>query len=368
MRIAILVMYFPPKWLAGTEIASYNIATKLANRGHEVHVITSLDDGLPFCQCMNSFTVHRVKRQKSKIGVLSFSIGALKIIKEIKPDIIQVQGLYVGITAYLSKIVFKIPYVIWGRGTDVNNPIAFSRKPIIIGLKNADVALALTEQMKWKMGQFYRREILVVPNGIDMGRFQNSQNSLAEISDIKNANTILYIGRLIPVKGVEYLIRSMKIIINDIPDTNLIIVGDGADRKKLENITHILGLEDHIKFIGQIPNCEIPKFTNIANIFVLSSINEGFPNVILEAMASGLPIVATKVGGLPDIVEENVNGYLVESKCPEKLAEKIVLILKNKKMQQEISTNNKKKASTYSWNNVINMLERIYTDTLTEYD
>lgn len=101
-----------------------------------------------------------------------------------------------------------------------------------------------------------------------------------------------------------------------------------------------------------------------SDVFVLPSLSEGFPVVSLEAMASGLPIVATKVGGLPEIVKDGENGFLVEPKSPEQIAERVLLFLNNDELRQRISRNNKEKVKEYSWGSVVSKLERLYQSLL----
>jgi glycosyltransferase involved in cell wall biosynthesis len=97
-----------------------------------------------------------------------------------------------------------------------------------------------------------------------------------------------------------------------------------------------------------------------SDVFALPSLSEGFPIVSLEAMASGLPIVATKVGGLPEIVEDGQNGFLVEPRNPGQIAERALLLLNNDKLRQRISGNNKEKVKEFSWENVVSRLEGLY--------
>jgi glycosyltransferase involved in cell wall biosynthesis len=99
-------------------------------------------------------------------------------------------------------------------------------------------------------------------------------------------------------------------------------------------------------------------------VFVLSSLSEGFPVTILEAMACGLPVVATRVGGIPDIIEDGANGYLVDTKNQEQIAEVLLKLLQNETLREEMSDNNRKEAEKYSWNTVAATLEGVYQKSL----
>ena len=357
MKIAIIVSLFPPKWLAGTEIATYNLADHLARRGHEVHVITSHDHGLPYLSEENGFYIHRIAWKKIRfIGIVSFWAKIHLRIRKIKPDIVHSQSLLSGIPALAAQKFLKIPYVIWGRGSDIYIPGRFTRmtsKPI---LQNADAVLALTKDMKQKIQEIYDRGITVVPNGVDLERFKISSEGKKE----DNANTIVFVGRLHPVKGVQYLIEAMAIVHREMQDAKLVLVGDGVERSRLEELAERLDLNDCIQFAGQVPQERVPQVMNQADVFAMSSLSEGFPVVLLEAMAAGLPIVATNVGGIPDIVEEGVNGCLVNAKSPDEIAEKILILLQNDEILKKIAANNREKAELFTWDKITGTVENIY--------
>jgi glycosyltransferase involved in cell wall biosynthesis len=357
MKIAILVNFFPPKWLAGTEVATYNLADHLARRGHEVHVITSHDAGLPELSEVDGFRVHRITWPKIRfIGIVTFWAKICLKMRKIKPDIIHAQNLGVAIPTLTSARILKIPSVVWGRGSDIYLPDRFTRMTSKSILQNADTVLALTEDMEQKMREICDRDISVVPNGIDLERFKISSGDIKEGS----AKTIIFVGRLHPVKGVQYLIEAMATVHQQMPDVKLIIVGDGAERAMLEELAERLNLSDCIQFAGKVPQESIPRLMHQADVFALSSLSESFGIVNLEAMAAGLPIVATKVGGIPDVVEEGVNGHLVNAKNPDELADRLLVLLQNDEMREEMSTNNREKAELYTWDKVTTKVEKEY--------
>ena len=119
-----------------------------------------------------------------------------------------------------------------------------------------------------------------------------------------------------------------------------------------------------IDFLGQIPNEKVPQYMAAADVFVSSSLYEGFPNVVLEAMVAGLPVIASKVGGLPEIIKDGENGFLVEPKNPELITEKVLLLLGDEELRKRISRNNRKKAKGYSWESVVERLEEVYRSLL----
>ena len=358
MRIAITVNLFPPKWLAGTEIATYQLAENLAKRGHDVHIITSLDDDQIENSYEKGFHIHRIRMSRIRFfGAIFFWVNIVRKIKKINPDIVHAQILSFAMPALISKKLLKIPYVVWGQGSDVYLRDWFNKLGAKTILKNADSVIALTKNMKEVIQAIFYREIAVVPNGIDIEDYWDGTGEQERETISKR---ILFVGRLDPVKGVHYLLRAMQIVCKVLPDAKLILVGDGEDRENLEYLTNSLGIRESVNFAGRIPHEKIPDYLDQADIFVLPSLSEGLPIVILEAMACGLPIVATRVGGIPDIIEEDVNGYLVESRDFQGLADKIIFLLENQPLKHRISKNNRIKVQEYDWKNVIKQLEGIY--------
>jgi len=362
MKISIFVQFFPPKRFGGFETATYNIARYLSMVGHDVHVITTLDEGLPKKDMIKGFYVYRIFRSNIRFfGTLLFWLKIFYHLKKIKSDIIHIQTIGIETpTFFLFKKLLRKPCVIWGRGSDVYVPWMFREQISKFVLKNADAVIALTEDMKKKMKKIYDRDISVIPNGIDLSKVECLSKEDVRLNlGVKNdKKIILFVGALHPVKGLTYLVEAMKIIRDK--NKQLILVGDGKERDHLKDLVKKYGLEKCVIFIGKVPNDKVFKYMMASDVFVLPSLSEGFPNVVLEAMASGLPIVATNVGGLSEIVKDGENGFLVDPKNPEQIAEKINLFLEDEKFRERISKNSKNKAKEYSWESIIERLEKIY--------
>ena len=151
---------------------------------------------------------------------------------------------------------------------------------------------------------------------------------------------LLYVGRLVPVKGLRYLLEALPLLWDRKIAAKLWIVGDGYHRSALEDTVSTLKLQDHVHFLGRIPFG--PKLFEIyrqADLFVLPSLSEGIPKTLLEAMASGVPIVATRVGGIPDVIQHGKTGLLVKPRSPRSLAEAIEQIVRDKSLRKRIVRN-----------------------------
>jgi N-acetyl-alpha-D-glucosaminyl L-malate synthase BshA len=362
MKIAFLVYNFPPNQLSGAGVAVYNIAKHLAFRGHEVHVIT-VSEVLPMESIQQGFFIHRIpKRGSGFVSTISFWIHVSWMLSKLKPDIISAQSVPLGVPGLVSKILLNVPCVVWGQGSDIY--LQSRRKNLIseIVLRNADAVIALTEDMKRRMMDIFERNVYVVPNGIDLDRFRelSSERCRAALNIRANEKIIISVGRLHPIKGHKYLIESLKTICKQHKDVQLILVGDGEEKYSLELLVEKLDLGAKVKFVGAIKNEDIPKYMAASDIFVLPSLSESFGIVNLEAMASGLPIVASKVGGVPEIVIDGENGFLVEPESPKEIAEKVTILLEDDELRKRISIHNKTCSGEYEWDNVVKKLEEIY--------
>lgn len=152
---------------------------------------------------------------------------------------------------------------------------------------------------------------------------------------------VLTVSRLSPVKGLEYLVLAAKEVLKSIPDTTFVIQSaytDPAFQQRLENLMTAHGVRDHFKFGTEaIPNSEMPRLYNTADLFVMPSLTEGRNSAILEALACGLPVVATRVGANDEVVVDMKNGFLVEPRDASALAERIVRILKDHNLWLRLS-------------------------------
>jgi glycosyltransferase involved in cell wall biosynthesis len=318
-----------------------------------------LDEGISPEDDKDGFHVHRIKfKRRSLRGFSYFTYFVLLNIKKINPDIVHSQSIGNGVYGLFAKILLKKKYIIWGRGSDVYRPDSFTKLISFIVMKKASCIIALTENMKKEMTKSYDKDIIVIPNGINLDIFKNYANNKSSNFE-KKCKKILFVGRLQNVKGVTYLIEAMNIITKHY-DVTLLIVGEGEDREKLEALVKKLELNNFVSFVGKAPRSEIPKYMAESDIFILPSISEGFPLVLLEAMASGLTVVASNVGGIPEIIEDGVNGLLTKPMNSIDLADKVLHVLCDDKLRERISSNNKKCIEKYDWGQITLQLEGVY--------
>ncbi len=190
-------------------------------------------------------------------------------------------------------------------------------------------------------------KIEIVYNGIDFMNLPkiNSIIKKNELGYNKNEILIGTVGRLHKQKGIEYFIEAIKIItqlpITHYPSPNFLIIGDGPERKNLESLICNLELNDKVKLLGW--RTDVLEIISVLDIFVLSSLWEGTPNVVLEALAYNKPVVATRVGGVPEIIEEGVTGLLVKPANAQALADAILWVLENPEKARKMAEKGKEK-------------------------
>ena len=147
------------------------------------------------------------------------------------------------------------------------------------------------------------------------------------------------------------------------PEINcrLLVIGDGGERKNLESLTEKLNLKERVRFFGEIPNEKVPEYLAAADCFILPSLREGFGIAILEAQASGIPVIGTKVGGILDLIEDGKTGLLVVPKNNEAIAQAILEICSNPVLAQNLTQNAKINLGQYNWQNIASGVLKIYS-------
>jgi sugar transferase (PEP-CTERM/EpsH1 system associated) len=173
-------------------------------------------------------------------------------------------------------------------------------------------------------------KLRVIHNGIDLGRYaeQQADRAIRKKLGIRDGQPVIgTIGNLFAVKGQVHLLRACRDVARVFPDLVLLIAGEGDQRGMLEKEASDIGMADRVKFLGF--RDDVPSLLQAMDVFVLPSLSEGLPLSVLEALSLKKPVVASDVGGIPEIIENGVTGYLVPPENPEALAEKITLLLQN---------------------------------------
>ena len=215
----------------------------------------------------------------------------------------------------------------------------------------------LIEEIEDYLTKIDRNKLKILNEAVDTTNFK-PQNS----TNLKNI--LLTIARVDPVKGLENLLKSIPSIIKIVPDAKLKIVGSIPDKnyfKILQRLILELGCEKFVEFVGPIPHDELPEIINKSKIFVLTSKTEASSISTLEAMSCGKPVVVTKVGGMPSLIRNGINGFLVEPNKPEIFAEKIIELLFDGSLREKIGRRARETmVNEYSWEKFVEGLIEIF--------
>ncbi len=353
-RIAILVGGLPPVYTGGTEIATAKIAEYATRVGHDVHVISASDHptGKDDSRRDRPFFVHEVRTVPARyIRGLTYIPGATWDIVNLKPDLIHAQAAYCAPAALLASKLTGIPYLFYERGGVSLPSLALNKCLYPLFLRYARRVVAQTEHQKGELEQYTSRiDIEVIPNGVETDKFGRlSKREAREVLGIPSSRkVVLAVGRCRPEKNLSDFVKAAKC---DTGNTIYVLVGDGPELHRLEQAA-----DGRVTFTGHVDNGAIHTYMSAADVLVNTSLTEGFPMAILEALASGLPMVAPAVCGIPEIVDDGVNGILTTVGDYTSTARAIDEILGNTALASCIAENNRLKARLYTWEMVVEKL------------
>ncbi|MBL8189663.1 MAG: glycosyltransferase, partial [Acidobacteria bacterium] len=239
----------------------------------------------------------------------------------------------------------NLPVFITARGTDIN---WFSRMPlirpkIVNALRQATGIIAVSEALKMRMVELGipAKKIAVIRNGVDRDVFfpRDRHEARKRLGLDPEDQVLLSVGALVPVKGFDRLIDAMALLKCEAPASRLklFIIGEGSERRVLESQISTLKLESCVRLIGAKPQAELANWYSAADLFCLASHREGCPNVILEALACGLPVVAVDVGGVRELVNSELFGRAISPPTAENFAAQIRKAFQSRWQRKEIA-------------------------------
>lgn len=355
MKIALIIdTWFPA--IGGGQINAYEISRRLAKKDTRIDVITRNcgKDNLKTNNYLKIYKLGPKSKPNSSMSKIIFLIRLFFFILSRDYDLMHVHPFLPSIVAKLISIYKNTPLIITVHGTrlfeeEKITPSRLLEKYILTGIKY-DAQISVTKTFS-KIPNI-NKKIFVIPNAINVEKF-----SKIKATKFKKP-TILWVGRFDPVKRVKDLILSAQYISNETKNFQIMLVGYGYEEDKLRKLVKTLNLKNVI-FAGKKTGQNLVEVYKKSSLFVLPSASEGQPISVLEAKAASLPIVATNVGGISEIVQNGQEGFLVHPKNPKKLAEAILKILKNQnKYNQKLQENNK---NLHNWDEVAKMTKRVYS-------
>jgi len=386
---------FPPKW-GGVGNYSFFHANIMAKKGHEVHIYTR-DQAKKFTDHHKNLKIHYVPWMKIPVFfTTSFGKHAVEAFlkNEKEFDILQVQS-NMALLKLKHYDMIKIPIVSTLHGTWVGerstvyyrnlstnlesindlairwfSPFLDKYEDYAIHRSNAVVIGAKSEcrdvSQRGVRNKFERIER--IHHGVDTETFgpENADPDYKSKYNIpEDHQVILHVGRLAARKGVKEVLLSFRKVLDKFKKVKLLIVGTGPLKNKLLKLTRKLDLEQDVIFIGTVPFPDLVKFYASCDFFVMHSYWEGFGMTPQEALASGLPVVSSRAGGIPEFVKNDETGYLVEVGDVAGMAKYMVKILKNPELRDKMSQNARKlMVDEYDWGDMVDKYLKLYEHVL----
>jgi glycosyltransferase involved in cell wall biosynthesis len=286
------------------------------------------------------------------------ALGAAKSIQHLIDegydfDLIDAHYYYPdGVAAALLAKWFGKPYVVTARGTDLNliPQYLLPRRMIQWAARNAQASIgvcsALVDVLRdWGLDP---ARLHVMRNGVDLDRFHPlPKTEVRQELGVNGYPLLISVGYLIERKGHGIAIDALAELLPTFPEAKLLIIGEGPERKKLEQQVKKLGLDDKVNFTGALPNTDLARWYSAADALLLCSSREGWANVLLESMACGTPVVATRIWGTPEVVANDTAGRLIEERDGKHLAQGIKSLFSSYPDRDQVRTY----AENFSWRN-----------------
>ena len=368
MKILQVSAYFPP-FLGGSEGYCYQLSKRLAARGHQVTVLTSkLDRNTNTREMMDGFTVWR----QPCLGVFWGMNPATFILNKLLSqefDIVHSHS-YIFLTsnqAALARNLVKTPLVLHLHGgldaraltSDFSTRFKFHLKKRIydqtLGRWTAQASDALASvsrrdlQLAKELWHINKEKLNWVPNAVDPVTFNGNNHN--------DGLNVVFVGRLEPWKGIRTFLEVADIIRTKRNDVSFVIAGDGSLSQYVREFSRTHG----IKHLGQVPHSLVPAILHESSVLVLPSYMEGLPTVCLEALASGVPVVASRVGGTSEVVIDGETGYLFDPGNARSCAEGALRLLSDEKLRVRMGEEGRKLVvGDYNWETVLGKIEGIY--------
>ncbi len=339
VRVAMLTSLYPPS-VGGIQSHTYWLARALAAKGAEVHVVTRRAAGHPAHATEGTLHVHRVGAPPSVTGPLAtvaYVAGAARLVASLRPrvDVVHAQQLLspssaaLLLSAFTGTPILLNPHACGAIGdVGVLSATTLGRLRLRATVLRADAFVAISGAIGAELRDagVPPERIVAIPNGVDVERFRpaagEERAALRGALGLPPGPLVVYTGRLSPEKGVDVLVAAWPRVVARIPSARLWMLGDGAERARLLEAARGAGVADGIALPG--PVADVAPYVRAADAAVLPSRTEGMPVALLEAMACGVPVVATAVGGSAEVLRDGVTGRLVPPERPEALADALV--------------------------------------------
>lgn len=377
-RVLFFNYEYPPLGGGAANANAYLLKAYRENPGLQVDLITTSPDEKDHTENLserislykiaigkNEATLH----YQSQLDLIKYSFKAYalakKLLRENKYDVIHAFfSVPCGALAYVLGKKYKIPYLVSLRGSDVPgyserfSLLYIALTPFIKQIwKSAFRVVANSDGLRRLALQSAPLQAIdIIPNGVDTEKFfPKSENVPSEEWIITAGAT-----RLTERKGIHFIMEALPALVALKPNLIFEVMGEGEALPKLQALVQERGLKNHVRFLGRIDPSETYIYYQRASVFILPSANEGMSNALLEALASGLPVIVTDTGGSSELVEERKNGFII-SRTSEAIVRTVTELIQNEEERKRMGREARKRAESQSWSRVASQYTDLYS-------
>ena len=354
-----VLQILPALRVGGVETGTVDFARYLVEHGHEAIVVSCGGDLVADLERLGG-KHYKLNVKEKNIFTMLWAMRKLEqILMKEKVDIVHARSRVPAWIAYFVCRKMRIPFVTTCHGYYSKHPFSS-----VMGWSKFVIvpSQVIGHHMIQDFGVLPER-IRCIPRSVDLRKFDIPRKD----SQSKAQPTIAIVGRITPLKGHEYFLRAMAVVVRAMPYTKIWVIGDAPAEKEsykegLLALTKHLGLNDHVEFLGN--RKDIPQLLAQVDVLVLSTVTqESFGRVILEAQAAGVPVVATRVGGVVELLDEGKTGLLVSPKEPEEMAQAVIKLLQDKGLARQMVENAKAKIlSHYTLDHMASQTMKVYQE------
>ncbi len=371
--------YYP--FVGGAEVAIKEITDRLSG-DYDFDLITArFDKNLPSVEKIGKVNVYRLGSGKPTLDKILLPFrGAIKVWQLQKTKnyfcFWAVMATFAAGAGYIYNIFRKltgqkkIPIILNLQEGDSEEHLHYRWAGLIdlswrMALRRTDIVTGLSDfLLKRAVKKGYKGETVLVPNGVDVSLFtkelsEKTRNDLKLRLGKREGDVFLVTtSRLVHKNANDDVIKALKYLPNN---THFILIGKGPLGPKLQKQARDLGIEERVKFMGFVPHTDIAKYFSVCDIFIRPSRSEGFGVSFIEAMAAGLPIVTTPVGGIPDFIDDKETGIFCAPDNPQSIKEAVNLLMQDNALRQHIIEKAKTRAvGRYSWEHISEEMKSVF--------
>ncbi len=300
----------------------------------------------------------RYNRSTAPIDPRPWAVGRVRrLLASFRPEVLHVHEPFTPSTSMWATLFARGPVVATFHAGPDRSRLSDLAAPALRRLaRRISVRLAVSERAARFARAHVGGEFRVVPNGIDVARFAE-----ATPAELGPGHAILFVGRLDERKGFPVAVEAFGILASDRPDLRLVVVGDGRDREAVDRLEP--AIRERVAMLGAVPNDELPRYHAACDALIVPSLGgESFGIVLVEGMAAGLPIVASRIPGYDEVITDGVEGFLVPPSEPEALAAATARLLDDPALAQGMREAGRERARRFDWSVVVEEVEDAYRE------